>query len=170
LRELCLELGSWMLVLGKKAASVKDAKITLESSLKDGTAWEKFIEFIAAQGGDAGRLEKQELDLSSFQLVYQAEKAGIIQTIDARKIGIAAMLLGAGRETKESEIDYGAGIYLLKKGGERVEAGEPLLQLFSSSKEKIEKAMPLVTEAIIIGDIELFSHSDVPTVIHNIRT
>lgn len=164
LLELCLELGSWMLILGKKANNPQQAKEILEESLKTGSAWKKFLEFTAAQGGDTKILEEERLYLSPVQNVYKAQKAGIIQTIDARKIGMAAMVLGAGRETKDSEIDYGAGIYLMKKVGERVEAGEPILQFYSSSEEKNSEANYLVAEGITIGD----NDNPVPTYVSTV--
>ncbi|KUO58880.1 MAG: thymidine phosphorylase [Gracilibacter sp. BRH_c7a] len=165
LLEVCLELASWMLVLGKKAEDTQDARGILEESLQSGSAWEKFLDFVAAQGGDRESVIKSQLYLSPIQTVYQAEKAGIIQNIDAKKIGLAAMTLGAGRETKESEIDYGAGVYLLKKTGDFVQAGEPIMKLYSSSEDKIMAAKVMIADGITIGDHEVSSSEIVSTVV-----
>ena len=152
LLEVCLELASWMLVLGKKADNTEEARAMLNESLINGSAWEKFLEFIVAQGGDRDSLIKPDLYLSPIQTVYKAPRSGIVQNIDARKIGIAAMMLGAGRVTTESDIDYGAGIYLLKKTGDYVQADEPILQLYTSSEDKTKKALDIITDCLTIGD------------------
>lgn len=165
LRELCLELGSWMLVLGKRSENTEGARKVLHDSLQNGSAWQKFLDFVVAQGGDKESLIRSDLYLSPIHTVLQAEETGIIQNIDARKIGIAAMILGAGRETKESKIDYGAGIYLLKKTGDSVQAGEPIMQLYSSSEERIMNAMDIITECITIGNKEVSTSSMITTVI-----
>ena len=165
LLEVCLELGSWMLVLGQRAGTTQEARKKLEESLRTGSAWNKFLEFTTAQGGDTAVLERKELYLSPVQDVYRAEQAGIIQSLDARKIGIAAMVLGAGRETKESEIDYGAGIYLLKKVGDRVESGEPIFRLYSSSADRIAAAIKIAAEGIKVSDAKKQSQAPVTTVI-----
>lgn len=151
LREVCLELAAWMLVLGQKASNIQDARIILESSLKNGTAWKKFLEFVSAQGGDAECIKNQDLALAPVMVVYKAGQTGMIQTIDARKTGLAAMALGAGRETKGSPIDFGAGIRLLKKAGDKVEKGEPILEMYSSSEEKINTARSIIAGGITIG-------------------
>lgn len=152
LREVCLELAAWMLVLGRKASNTQEARNVLESSLNDGSAWKKFLEFVSAQGGDVECLENQDLALAPVMFVYKAGHSGIIRTIDARKTGLAAMALGAGRETKDSPIDLGAGIRLLKKSGNKIEKGEPLLEMYSSSEEKINIARSIIAGGIIIGD------------------
>lgn len=155
LMEVCLELGSWMLVLGKKTDNIRAARTVLSESLKNGSAWQKFLEFVVSQGGDSHRLINSDLCLSPIQTVYKAEQTGFIQNINARKIGIAAMVLGAGRATKDSEIDYGAGIYLLKKTGDHVQVGEPILQLYTSSDKKMKMAMDTINDSITIGNQEL---------------
>ncbi len=165
LLDVCLELGSWMLVLGQKAENIEVAKKILNESLQNGSAWQKFLDFVVAQGGNRDSLIRSDLYLSPIQTVYKAEKTGIIQNIDARKIGIAAMILGAGRETKESDIDYGAGIYLLKKTGDSVQTGEPIMQLFSLAEERIEKAMEVITECITIENQEVPHSSKVSIVV-----
>lgn len=119
-----LELGAWMLVAGKKVDGVEEGKQLLRKSLDSGAAWQKFLQFISAQGGDCRAITNRTLELGSCQEQILAEESGYLQEIDARRIGILSMILGAGRETKQSKIDLGAGLVFLKKPGEWVETGE----------------------------------------------
>lgn len=149
--ELCLELGSWMLVAGEKVKDTKEGRRLLLGTLHGGTAWEKFREFIEAQGGDVKTLEERKLPGASQRIPIYAKEAGYIQNVDARKIGHLAMILGAGRLTKESPIDLGAGVLLLKKQGDWVEAGEPILNLHKNLSDQNEESSLLAYEAIKIG-------------------
>lgn len=151
LMTVSLELGSWMLVAGGIAPDVEAGKARLRESLESGAAWEKFLEFVTAQGGDAQAIVEKRLPLAPLNVPYLATESGYVQNLDALKIGILAMILGAGRATKESTIDLGAGVILVKKPGEWVEAGEPILQLYSSDKSKIEEGLKLAAEAIKVG-------------------
>jgi len=90
---------------------------------------------------------------------------GYIQKIDARKIGLSAMILGAGRENKESGIDYGAGIYLLKKYGEDVQAGEPIMTLYTSSIDKVQPVLDILAEAVTISGSNISIEPVVSTVV-----
>jgi pyrimidine-nucleoside phosphorylase len=152
LMEVCLELAGWMLVLGKKATAITEAESMLKDALQSGRAWEKFLAFVQAQGGETTRLHTKDLPLASEKIVYKAERAGYIQHMDARKIGLLAMALGAGRETKDSAIDLGAGVYLLKKAGDAVQAGEPIGLLYTSSAEKGLLGLAKAAEAVTIGE------------------
>lgn len=147
LMEVSLELASWMLLLGKKADSVQEARQMLEEVLHNGKAWDKFLEFVAAQGGDAEMVNRKELLLAPVSVEFKATQSGYIENIDARKIGISAMILGAGRETKDSKIDFGAGIYLLKKRGDFIMKGEPLIRFYTSCSAKIRSALDVLTMA-----------------------
>jgi len=150
LMEVCMELAGWMLIVGKKTDSVEIARGILEDALSTGKAWNKFVEFVTAQGGDLEALRKK--NPAPVRAEYKAPKAGYIQRIDARKTGVSAMVLGAGRETKDSDIDYGAGICLLKKHGDYVRKGEPIMALYTSSEDKLRPAMNMLNEAISIND------------------
>ena len=152
LMELCYELASWMLIVGHKADSVPEARQILYEALQSGKAWKKFLDFISAQGGDVQKVYNKDLELSPITVDYNSTQEGYIHKIDARTIGKCAMLLGAGRETKESEIDLGAGVYLLRKSGDYVKKGVLLLRLYTSRKEKSDSALQLLTEGIIIKD------------------
>ncbi|MEI3598445.1 MULTISPECIES: pyrimidine-nucleoside phosphorylase [unclassified Oceanobacillus] len=165
LHELCLELGSRMVYLGKKADSIEQAKEMLEEAINSGKAIETFKTMITAQGGDASIVDAPEkLPKSSYTFEVEAKEDGFVSEIIANEIGIAASLLGAGRLTKESEIDLAVGLVLNKKIGDEVKKGESLVTIhsnredvkdvidkiygsYSVSKEKIEKK-PLIYDVI----------------------
>ncbi|MDF2938066.1 MAG: deoA [Paenibacillaceae bacterium] len=130
--ETCLTLGSQMLVLGGKAGSAEEAKGILRSKLDSGAALAKFKEFIAAQGGDpAVGDDSRLLRVSARQLTVPAPRTGYVGHITAEEIGLAAMELGAGRETKESLIDLSVGVQLLRKTGDAVQEGDGLAVLYA---------------------------------------
>ncbi|MDD2233591.1 MAG: pyrimidine-nucleoside phosphorylase [Desulfitobacteriaceae bacterium] len=146
-----LELGAWMLVVGEKADSVEEGKQLLRKSLDSGAAWERFLQFVSAQGGDCRAITNRAFELGTCQERILAQASGYLQKIDARRIGNLAMVLGAGRETKQSEIDLGAGLVFIKKPGEWVEAGEPVLLLYSGDKEKLTEGLLMVDKLIQIS-------------------
>lgn len=149
--ELCLELGAWMLVAGRKVENIEEGRKRLQETLENGQAWAKFQEFVGAQGGELEALAQRNLPVVRLKISYIAPETGYIQSIDARTIGHLAMVLGAGRLTKESEIDLGAGVYLFKKQGDWVEAGEPVLELYTSLEDKVTEGLALAREAVSIG-------------------
>lgn len=156
LLELCLELGATMLLLAGKAESVPDGKSRLLDLLKSGQALNKFIEFVSAQGGDprVAREEEGVLPAARFTEPVPAPSSGYVKAINAGVIGRSAMLLGAGRENKESQIDLSAGIVLNKKVGDPVKTGEPLAVAHANGTERLEQVKELVQSAYQIGDIK----------------
>jgi pyrimidine-nucleoside phosphorylase len=151
LMEVSLELGAWMLVAGEVASNVETGKEYLRQSIKNGAAWDKFLTFITEQGGDAQAVAERRLKVAPWNLPILANESGYVQPFDAYQIGVLAMSLGAGRITKESTIDLGAGVILGKKAGEWVEAGEPLLHLYSSDKEKLAEGLELARNLVTVG-------------------
>lgn len=152
LTELCLKSGACMLVLAEKMDSLEQAEETLREVLYSGRALKKFISFVQNQGGTAREIEDVGL-LPRAELIenVKAESRGFVQEVDALKVGLAAMALGAGREKKEDEIDLAAGIEVFKKIGHTVEKGEILFSLHCSSIEKIAAALQLLEEAVVIA-------------------
>ncbi|TLS35683.1 pyrimidine-nucleoside phosphorylase [Pseudalkalibacillus caeni] len=139
LEELCLTLGSYMVYLANKAESVQAAREMLKESISNGKALETFKTFISSQGGDATVVDNPEqLPSASFVIDVPAPKSGTVESIVANEIGTAAMLLGAGRATKESEIDLAVGLVLKKKIGDSVEQGEPIVEIHSNQKDNKE--------------------------------
>lgn len=153
LTHLCLELGGEMLVLGKKTTDRKAGRKILEVLLQSGAAFKKFKALIQAQGGDIRQIEQPDLLPSSpFSETYNSKEEGYITELNALEIGVAAMNLGAGRATKESEIDYGAGILLKKKVGDYVKKGEALAILYSNKKDSLGLAKKSLEMAYRIGE------------------
>lgn len=152
LTNLCLELGSHMLVLGEVAKTKDEAFKILKNLISSGKAFEKFKEFIVAQGGDINVIENPNLLPSTkFNQAYLSKKNGYITELNALDIGLASVKLGAGRETKESEIDFGAGVILKKKIGDYVELNEELAILYSNKESNFEKAFEFMDLAYKIG-------------------
>ena len=113
----------------------------LKKALEDGSAFKKFVEMVEAQGGDSSVI----LDTSTFEQAKIVKEVispwdGCITFMDTKKCGIAACILGAGRETKEDSIDYSAGIVLKKKTGDSISSGEVLAVLYGNQEEKMEPA------------------------------
>ncbi len=133
-------LGSLMLQLGGRAADEKEAVAQMESVIADGRALEKFAQFIAAQGGDPAYVhDPGRLPLASRVIPVTATESGYVHRILAEEIGVACMMAGGGRETKESAIDLSVGIVLKKKNGDPVRAGETLALLYSNNAAKEEE-------------------------------
>lgn len=153
LKELCIALGAEMVALAGKASSVEEAAEVLEQNLQNGRALTKFGEMIAAQGGDPAVLaDLSLLPAAAKRAVVAAGKDGCVAECDAMLIGLAAMSLGAGRETRDSSIDLAAGVVLHKKEGDRVTAGEPLATLHYNENTRLERAVELVKQAFVIKE------------------
>lgn len=130
LTELCLILGAHMVMLGGKADSIEAAKQMLREQLHNGAALAKFKAFVSAQGGDPRVVDDPSLMPKAPLLVeVKAPESGYVSAVQAEQLGLAAMLLGAGRSTKDSAIDYAVGLILRKKMGDAVEVGETLAVL-----------------------------------------
>lgn len=158
LEEVCLILASHMLLLGGKADSEEDARARLTGSLETGAALERLKMMVEAQGGDTGQIENPDLlPKAELEVEVKAEASGYIESIQAEEIGIAAMLLGAGRETKDSVIDLAAGLILRKKIGDPVEKGDVLavLHLNHQYESRLEEASRKVREAYGISDTKV---------------
>jgi pyrimidine-nucleoside phosphorylase len=153
LRRLCLVLGSYMLKLGRVTKTYQEGKNKLEKILKSGVALNKFKEMIIAQGGNSGIIDNPELlPLAKHCTKIKANKSGYIQKIDSRLVGESAMLLGAGREEKESKIDLSVGIVLKKKVGNRININEDLADVHYNDSEKLKEAKKKLLSSFIIGN------------------
>lgn len=141
LTELCLELAAQMVRLGGKADSEAEAKEFVTRLLENGEALAKLKQFIAAQGGDARVAEDPaRLPQAARRVDVPAPEEGFVAAIDAEALGITAMLLGAGRATKEDKIDLAVGIKLFKRVGDPVKKGEPLAELYINREDSAETA------------------------------
>jgi pyrimidine-nucleoside phosphorylase len=154
-----------MVVLAKKAETLDDARALLEEALHSGKALEKFREMVKDQGGDPSVIDQTEKILTAkYDIELPAKASGYVTKLVANEIGIAAMLLGAGRKTKEDDIDHAVGIKLHKKIGDKIAEGDSLLTIYSNS-EDIDHVKDLLYQNISIGDTP-----EEPILIHDVIT
>lgn len=152
LEELCIELGSRMVFLGGKGKDLAEAREMVSENLRNGKALEKFKEFIASQGGNPAVVDDYSImPQAAFEKDVLAKESGFVTEIVADHIGIAAMLLGAGRATKESVIDLAAGLRVLKRVGDPVSVGEPLVRMYAN-KADFSQAEAMLQAAYTIGN------------------
>ncbi len=146
IREFCIELSAELLVLGKISDNIDDARKLVIEKLESGEAYEKFKQMVEAQEGSLLNLPK-----SDFVLELNSDEAGYIYKVNAETVGNAAMILGAGRECKEDDIDHSVGIVLTKKIGGQVKKGDVLAYIHTDSFEKGERAKEMLVEAFSIS-------------------
>lgn len=151
-KEVVFALGSQMLMLAGRAADEKEARALMEGVIEDGSALDKFAQFVRAQGGDAAPVyDTSLLPVAGKTLAVTAKESGYVHRILAEDIGIACMTLGGGRETKESAIDLSVGIILEKKNGNAVSAGEVLATIYGNDDAKMQAAYEKIAHAYEIA-------------------
>ena len=152
LTKLCLELAARMIFLGKKVATLEEARLAAESHLVDGSAYKKFKDVVAAQGGNPQALDNFVLlPNATGAREIASPRAGYVTAIDAEDIGIASNMIGAGRDKKEDSIDPAVGIILEVKAGEKVDAGSILCRLYYTKEDRVEEAAEKVEDAFHIS-------------------
>ena len=151
--ELCITLGALMLITGGMAKDVETAESMLKAVIEDGSALNKLAEFVKAQGGDEAYVYHPEL-LPKAEITEPllSPVSGYIQKIICDEVGICSLILGGGRETKESEIDLSVGIILNKKVGEYVSEGEVLAYIHANDKEKLFACKDRLIKAYQLGN------------------
>lgn len=165
LTELVLTLGSQMVVLAERASTLEEARQLLNEAIENGSALDKFKTFLENQGGDASVVDSPELlPTAQYQIDYKAKSSGVVSELIANEIGVASMMLGAGRQTKEDDIDLSVGIVLNKKVGDKVNEGESLLTIHSN-RENVDDVIKKLDESI-----EIKAQAKTPTLIHKIIT
>lgn len=165
LTELVLTLGSQMVILAGKAKTSEEAKEMLLDAIHSGKALDKFKEFLANQGGDASIVDDlTKLPQAKYKIELPAKQSGYISRMVADEIGVASMILGAGRATKEDVIDLAVGLVLHKKVGDKVEEGESILTIYSN-RENVEDVKQKLYDNIFIADT-----ATAPTLIHTVIT
>ena len=148
--EICLILASNMLFLAGQG-SVEECRARCEKALHDGSALETFAKMVRAQGGDDNVVyDTAKFKKAPYSRTVLAKESGYIYHVDTEGYGMASLLLGAGRNTKEESIDFSAGIMLAKKTGDRVEAGEVIATLFTSDEAKFDAAEAKFLQSTII--------------------
>ena len=155
LRALCLELSANMIYLGGHAPDMPKARAKAVEAVRSGRALEKLRRMVEAQGGDPSYITNPEkFTISPACVEIAAPQGGYITRLDAEGCGLAAVELGAGRETKESLIDFGAGIVLLHNKGDRVEQGQPIARLYAQSEARCRRGAERFLQALEVGQIE----------------
>lgn len=151
-KEVVFALGSQMLMLAGRAADEKEARALMEGVIEDGSALDKFAQFVRAQGGDVAPVyDTSLLPVAGKTLEVTAKESGYVHRILAEDIGIACMTLGGGRETKESAIDLSVGIILEKKNGDAVSDGEVLATIYGNDDAKMQAAYEKIAHAYEIA-------------------
>ena len=150
--ELCIKLTAEILLIAKLAETEEVAEQMVIDAIKDGRGLEKLRQMIEYQHGDSRVIEdyslfKQASDI--IELVYEDDKEVYVSQIDALTLGEASVLLGAGRATKEDEIDHSVGIILNKKIGDKLETGDVIAKLYGNGKN-IDLAIDMINKAIIV--------------------
>lgn len=151
--ELCLTLGSYMVKASGRTETAEEGRRLLEETISTGTALEKLRILVEAQGGNKDFVDETDLfEKASFVEAIKAPKSGYVSHIEADEIGVATLILGGGRETKESIIDLSVGFVLDKKRGDKVEEGDTLAYMHGNDKEKMQVAKERVLAAYDISD------------------
>lgn len=144
----CLHVSAHMLVLGKRATDLTEARAMAEKAIADGSALEKLRVLVEAQGGDVSYVdETSKFPRAPFIEVVPSPRSGYLSQIQARMIGEAAVVLGAGRARKGDPIDHAVGLMIHHKVGDQVESGEPLFTIHANDQEKLEEARQAVLSA-----------------------
>lgn len=151
LTEMCFQLATQMLMLADKGTE-EECRAMAEKVVADGTAFEKCKQMFAAQGGDVSVLEDaSRFPQAKFSYELKAGETGYIQADDAEKIGIASVLLGAGRLQKGDPIDFSAGITIHKKTGDYVQEGESICTLYANDEALFAAAEEMYRSGLTIG-------------------
>jgi pyrimidine-nucleoside phosphorylase len=152
LTKLSLELAARMIFLGKKTETLEEARRVAEKHLVDGSAYKKFKQVVAAQGGNPQALDKFELLPNATGMrEVSSPRGGYVTAIEAEDIGTASNMIGAGRDKKEDSIDPAVGIILEVKTGEKVDAGSVLCRLYYTKEDRVDEAAEMVEDAFRIS-------------------
>lgn len=154
LTELCLTLGSYLVLDSNLVKNLEEARALLLEQIRSGKALATFSELVKAQDGNVDYIYHKELFDLGEELVIYATESGYISRIDSYKIGHASMLLGSGRENLDSEIDYSVGIVLSKKVGDYVNKGEEICKMYIGDKN-VDEAIELVLDAYSYSENEI---------------
>jgi pyrimidine-nucleoside phosphorylase len=155
-REHCLHVCAHMLLLGKRAGDLDEARKMAEASISDGSALAKFRLLVEAQGGDVSYVDDpSKFPRAKFVEVVEAPRSGFISQVHARSVGEAAVTLGAGRAKKSDPIDHAVGFVIHKKVGDRVEKGEALFTVHADDESKLAEAREAVLAAHSFSEVEV---------------
>ena len=149
---LTVELGAWMLVLGKKARTLPAGRKKIQACIAEGSGLKKFREIVGAQGGDVAVVDDpSRLPRAKQTIALLAPRAGFVTAMDTEAVGVAAMELGAGRARLEDDIDPAVGILLKAKTGDRLAKGDPLAVLYVNDSQNLSSAKERLLAAYTLG-------------------
>jgi len=149
----CIHLAAYMLILGGKAKSMEQALAMAENAVADGSAMEKLEALVIAQGGDVSYIrDLEKLPKARIKLIIYADKGGYIKTVDAKEVGESSVILGAGRSKKGDKIDFGVGILVRVKIGDKVAEKQPLFEIHANDEEKVSQVLDRLRKAVEIVD------------------
>ena len=153
LEEVSLELAANLVYMAKIAKDIDEAREMVKGAIADGSAYNKFLEFVEAQGGDKSYIEDfDKLDKAAIHHEVKVDRDGYVYEMDTEKVGNASVILGAGRETKDDELDFAAGIKLVKKTGDQIKKGDTIAILYTNDESAVKSAEDLVLEAYNLSD------------------
>ena len=153
LKEVVYTIASLALKAKGEIKELSEGKDKIDKVIEDGSALEKLKEFINESGGNGKLINDYTLlPVSEKRLEVYSEKSGYVSKIKAEEIGKAAMIIGAGRATKEDEIDHTVGIRILKKVGDEVKKGEKFAEIYYNSNKNIEDSKKMLLDAYIITE------------------
>lgn len=151
--EHCLHVSAHMLVLGKRAKDLAEGRAMAEKSIANGLAFEKFRVLVEAQGGDVSYVnDTSKFRRAEYVEMVKSPQSGYLAQIQARSVGEAAVVLGAGRAHKADPVDHAVGFIIHHKVGDRVEKGEPLFTVHASRAEKLSEARKAVLSAHVFSE------------------
>ena len=151
--DLCLLLGSRMVLLSGLASDEKEAEDMLKASIADGRALDQLARFVKAQGGDDSYVyDPSKFENAAFTKVLTADKDGFVESIICDEAGLASMMLGGGREKKDDIIDLSVGIVFEKKKGDAVKKGDSIAVMHYNDETKIDAAFERLSNAVKIGE------------------
>lgn len=155
LYDLSIELGSILLLMAKKVKNRNEGKEVLEEVIRTNKAYEKLIQLVRYQGGNVEQIKNPDLlPKAKYIIEVKSSKEGYIKSIDAEKIGLCALKLGAGRETMDYEIDLTAGIVLNKKVNDKINKDEILAYIHTNNLNKVTEVEEMIKDIIEISDIK----------------
>lgn len=165
-------LAGTMIYLGNRSPSIREGMKMAKSLVEDGSAWEKFLEIVKAQGGDSQCLiDESNPYTASYEIDISAPDSGYIHQLDAFRIGLAGVELGAGRHTKEDEIDPAAGFQIVKKIGDFVAKGETILRAYTNKPDMENQIKSMILSGVQIDSdltepLELVKYMVTPSATH----
>ncbi len=150
--EVAMTISSIMIYLGRKASSIEEARELAQSQINNGEAYEKFRKWISSQCGDISSIDNiNEYKKANYIEAFVADKDGYVESMNAQEIGRIAMMIGAGRETKESVIDPSVGLILRKKVSDEVKVGDVICEIHHNGYENIQLIFNKLRENIKIS-------------------